>query len=113
MGQSHLKFWVAEVGDEVAGYAVVRIRSNEAGPYLKARVWWEVDQIGVEAAQRERGVARALVDAIARDATEGGVASLELTTWAFNAEARAAFEKLGFVPKIVRLERRLEQPESR
>ena len=111
LGQSALKFWVAEVAAAIAGYAVVRVRSNEAGPYLEARLWWEIDQIGVDAALRERGVARALIEAIAQEAADAGVASLELTCWAFNAEAGAAFEKLGFVPKMVRLERRLSQSE--
>jgi GNAT superfamily N-acetyltransferase len=64
-------------------------------PYLGARLWWEIDQIGVDPALRERGVARALVDTIARDAADAGVASLELTCWAFNAEARSAFESSG------------------
>ncbi len=79
LGQSNLKFWVAEVAADVAGYAVVRIRSSEAGPYLKPRLWWEIDQIGVDRAWREQGVGRALVDAIAREAADAGVASLELT----------------------------------
>lgn len=112
MGQSHLKLWVAEVAAAVAGYAVVRIRTSEAGPYLAARLWWEIDQIGVDSAFRERGVARALVGAIAREAELAGVASLELTCWAFNAEARAAFEKLGFVAKMVRMERGVGESES-
>lgn len=105
LAESNLTFWVAELDARVAGYAVVRVRSSEAGPYLKARLWWEIDQIGVDPAARERGVARALVEAIAAEAARAGIAALELTCWSFNAEARAAFEKLGFAPKMVRMER--------
>ena len=111
LGDSNLKFWVAELDARVAGYVVVRIRSSEAGPYLKARLWWELDQIGVDATLRGRGVARALVDTIAREAARAGIVSLELTCWSFNAEARAAFEKLGFAPKMVRMERKVEPAE--
>lgn len=107
MGQPHLKFWVAELGGETAGYAVVRVRTIEAGPYLTERLFWELDQIGVDAGFRGRGLARALVDAVAREAAEAGVDSLELVCWSFNAEARAAFEKLGFSPKLVRMERKV------
>jgi RimJ/RimL family protein N-acetyltransferase len=107
LGDSNLKFWVAELDAQVAGYVVVRVRSSEAGPYLKARLWWEIDQIGVGAVFRERGVARALVDTIAREAAAAGIAALELTCWSFNAEARAAFEKLGFTPKMLRMERKV------
>jgi ribosomal protein S18 acetylase RimI-like enzyme len=105
LGESSLRFWVAELDARVAGYAVVRVRSTEAGPYLEARLWWEIDQIGVAATLRERGVARALVETIAREAEGADISSLELTCWSFNAEARAAFEKLGFTPKTLRMER--------
>jgi RimJ/RimL family protein N-acetyltransferase len=105
LGDSNLKFWVAELDARIAGYAIVRVRSTEPGQYLQGRLWWEIDQIGVDAGARERGLARALVDAIARAAADAAVASLELTCWSFNAEARAAFEKLGFAPKMLRMER--------
>lgn len=112
LGEANLKFWVAELDARVAGYAVVRARSSEAGPYLDARLWWEIDQIGVDSAVRERGVARALVDAITREAATAGIASLELTCWSFNTEARAAFERLGFTPKMLRMERKIGPPEA-
>jgi ribosomal protein S18 acetylase RimI-like enzyme len=45
---------------------------------------------------RRRGIARALLAALQREADARGVASIELDVWAFNDEAREVFVKLGF-----------------
>jgi ribosomal protein S18 acetylase RimI-like enzyme len=97
-------FWLAETAGNVAGYVLVVRRERADGPWCSARVWWELDQVSVGAAYRGRGVCRALVERILREARAHGVADLELCSWSFNEAAQAAFRSLGFVPKVVRFE---------
>ena len=96
--------WVAERADSVLAYAAVRVRETGPGPYLSARKWWELDQIGVDAAHRHSGLGRALVDRIQAEARAASVCALELVCWDFNHDALRTFSKLGFLPKLVRLE---------
>lgn len=45
---------------------------------------------------RRRGIARALLAELTREADSRGVVRIELDVWAFNDEARQAFANLGF-----------------
>jgi GNAT superfamily N-acetyltransferase len=96
--------WVAERGDRVLAYAVVSVRETGPGPHLNTRTWWELDAIGVDAAHRRSGLGRALVEQIQAEARAASVGALELVCWDFNHDALGAFSKLGFRPKLVRLE---------
>lgn len=53
------------------------------------------------------GTARALIDAALAEARRRGIREIELSTWAFNADAQAVFQRLGFTPRMIRFERRL------
>ena len=53
-------------------------------------------------AYRRQGVARALLETLQREAEARG-AMVELDVWAFNAEARQAFSKLGFASVMERM----------
>jgi hypothetical protein len=46
-----------------------------------------------------------LVERVLANARAQGVRDVQLTCWSFNAEARAAFEALGFRPMTVRFQR--------
>jgi GNAT superfamily N-acetyltransferase len=98
--------WVAEVDSSVLGYAVVTRQNRAENAWCPARAWWEIDQLGVAAAQRRSGVGRALVEHVMSEAKAAGVTQVELCAWAFNQEAHAAFERFGFVPKVIRFEHR-------
>jgi ribosomal protein S18 acetylase RimI-like enzyme len=100
--------WLAELDGAAAGFLVVRVRDKPENLFCKARTWWELDAVGVAASFRRQGVCRALFEHVMADARAQGVAELELQTWGFNAEAQAAFRRLGFVPKSARYELRLE-----
>jgi ribosomal protein S18 acetylase RimI-like enzyme len=88
----------------LAGYVVRVAHERPAGLFCSARRWWEIDQIAVGGADRGSGVARALVQHVVAQAHAQGIVEIELTCWAFNQDAQAAFKKLGFVPKHVRFE---------
>jgi diamine N-acetyltransferase len=101
------RIWIAEVGTTPAGYAFVTDQRRSENVFCYARQWREVEQLGVHPQFRQHGVARALLDHVARTAAADGVAEVELNTWAFNEDARRAFQRCGFRYKNVRMERPL------
>jgi len=64
-----------------------------------------VDELAVSPAHRRQGLARALFERVLAEARAEGLRDVELTSWSFNVEAHAAFEALGFRPKVVRFGR--------
>jgi ribosomal protein S18 acetylase RimI-like enzyme len=106
LASADAKVWAAEVDGSVVGYAVQLFVRRPAGPVVPDRHWCEIDMIGVLAAQRRRGIGTALARAIVQDARAAGVEQVELSSWAFNTGAHRAFERAGFVPKLVRFELR-------
>lgn len=78
--------------------------TTSPAPVVNAREWWDLDQIGVTVSHRKRGICRALLLKVISEASAKKVREIELSSWAFNTTARRAFEKLGFVPKVVRYE---------
>ncbi len=97
--------WIASVGEVPAGYAVSVIRERPENAICSAQRFYELQEVGVSPAHRQRGVARALVERVLANARAEGVRDVQLTCWSFNAEARAAFEALGFRPMTVRFQR--------
>ena len=53
---------------------------------------------------RRQGAARALIDSVLAEARRRGIRDVELSSWAFNTAAHAAFGRLGFTPKLIRFE---------
>ena len=87
---------VALVGGEVAGFATVQYVHRPEGPYTLPLDFYHVEEFGVDAAHRRRGVATALVDYMKRDARERGFQRLDLDVWGFNDDALAFYEAVGF-----------------
>ena len=99
------RVWIANVGEVPAGYAVSVIRERPENAICSAQRFYELEEVGVSPAHRQRGVARALVERVLADARTRGVRDVQLTCWSFNAEAQAAFDALGFRPMTVRFQR--------
>lgn len=98
------RMWVAEAAGAPVGYVVVMMREVAESALLRARRWWEIDQIGVAASHRRSGIGRALLEHVIAEAHAHGITDLELQTWAFNRAARDAFRRLGFTPQRARYE---------
>jgi ribosomal protein S18 acetylase RimI-like enzyme len=94
-----VRMWVATAGGLPIGYVSVLVETWEGHLFCHARSWWEVDQIGVHPDWRRRGVARALLRAVAADAEQAGVDRLLLSSWSFNTGAQEAWRHLGFEPQ--------------
>jgi diamine N-acetyltransferase len=100
------KIWIAEIGDIAVGYALAMKQHRVENVFCHERRWYEIDQVGVRPPYRRRGVGRRLLSHVVELAKADGVSDIELNTWTFNDLARAWFERLGFVARNVRLERR-------
>ena len=51
--------------------------------------------MSVRADLKGKGIGRALIDLVRRVAAQHGIADIALEVWAFNEDARRAFEALG------------------
>lgn len=107
LARTDVHAWLAEIDATPVGYVLAIDRETEAVPVCFARRWLELDQIGVSAHARRRGVARALSECVFEHARAHGFERVELGTWSFNHEAQRAFEALGFAPQRLRYSRRL------
>lgn len=105
IGSARARILLAEAGSVPIGYAVFMDEHRADNAFAFERRWREVEQLGVHPNHRRRGVARALLEHIVASARADGIPTVELNTWAFNEDARAAFERSGFVARNVRFER--------
>lgn len=87
---------VALADGTVAGFAMVQYIDRPESPYLCARRFYHVEEFGVDAAYRRRGIATALMEFCRREAAEKGFDRLELDVWTFNDGAMKFYESLGF-----------------
>ena len=79
-------WWAAYEGEALAGYA--------GGWIVDGQV--QILKVGVDPAQRRRGIARELLARVAADARDLGAATCSLEVRAGNAGAQAFYEALGF-----------------
>ncbi len=101
LGSPSWRAWYTEVGGVRCGYVLAVRKTREATPFTYASDAIEVDQIAVAQGSRGAGVGAALMDAVKTWAQEAGVCTLELSTWTFNPEAGAVFERMGFAPEVI------------
>jgi ribosomal protein S18 acetylase RimI-like enzyme len=102
---------VAESEGRCAGYVLFELIDRPLGTFTAAMRTLYIHQIGVDPGVRRRGIGRALVQAVEREAAELGVQQVALDTWSFNTAAQAFFTGCGYEIHNVRLRRRL--PSSR
>ncbi len=105
LADPNARVWIAEIEGRAVGYVLAMFMVREASAFLRARSWCEVDQLAVDPTARRRGVARALVAALAQEAQAVGVTELKAQTWGFNEPSRRLFESLGFEVENVRFRR--------
>jgi ribosomal protein S18 acetylase RimI-like enzyme len=98
--------WIAVEGEVPLGYVCAFRHEREENVFSHPRQWMEIDAIAVSPQRRRNGVGRALVEHVLRFAHAEGLSDVELTSWAFNTDAIAAFRSLGFAPKYSRYSRK-------
>jgi len=72
-----------------------------------------LDQMGVDARHRSRGIGEALWNAVRETAAAEGVDRVVLNVWSFNREARRFYERLGFTPFQERMAFEIWPPDHR
>jgi GNAT superfamily N-acetyltransferase len=88
--------YIVEVDGQPAGYACARVTRRPEHPYHYAHEYVYLDQISVRPEYRKSGCGRALMNAVFGLAREVGVSRVALDTLAFNKDAIAFYERLGF-----------------
>jgi GNAT superfamily N-acetyltransferase len=104
LSTANTKVWIAALDRRAVGHVVAIHHQRAEHAMCPARQWWDIDELGVTAAHRRSGIARALLQTVVDAATAAGVSEIELNSWAFNHTAHAAFESFGFTPKVIRFE---------
>ncbi len=80
------RFWVAEMGGQICGYANLRIIAGEG----------EIERIAVDSRFRRQGIGRKLMDKMEKSAAAEGVTDMTLEVRESNMAARKLYESFGF-----------------
>lgn len=88
--------FIAWASDEPVGYVVLHVIQKPAHVLVKARSCVEIDHIHVRESHRRQGVGRDLAAQALVVAREAAIETIQLSVWAQNSNAVAAFEAMGF-----------------
>ena len=89
---------IAQWNDSSTGYIWFEWENRQSTPFTLPVSRLYIHHIVVREDTRRFGVASALLDGVEREARARGIAQIVLDTWAFNKDAQACVEKLGFTP---------------
>ena len=89
-------YWVATLTDDPVGYAYARVVLEPESLWRYASRVLLLDQMGVDARYRSRGIGEALWNAVREAAAAEAVDRVVLNVWSFNRGARRFYEQLGF-----------------
>ena len=98
---------IADQDGAAVGYVIVRRLEWAGHVFALPRKMAEVDQLGVTASARRRGVGRALMAAAEEQARSWGVPTLVLSVVGFNDDALRFYRALGYDTMLTRLTRPL------
>ncbi len=101
--------FLAEVDGEPAGMCVLLWKDLPDDPLypLLPRKSGHIDDLYVSPKFRRRGIATLLYREAERLGKERGVSHLTLMVWSFNEEAIGLYQKLGFCPTMINMEKKL------
>jgi ribosomal protein S18 acetylase RimI-like enzyme len=102
--------WLLAEESGVAGYLSADFRERAETWYMIPHRVCYLGGIVVAPHCRRKGIARALLAELKREAHVRGVARIELDVWTFNERAKAAFAKLGFHSVMERMALSAELP---
>lgn len=106
-------YWVATLADNPVGYAYARLVIEAESLWRYASRLLLLDQMGVDARHRSRGIGEALWGAVRETAAAEAVDRVVLNVWSFNRDARRFYEQLGFMPFQERMAFEIEPPGHR
>jgi ribosomal protein S18 acetylase RimI-like enzyme len=95
--QAPSSLWlIAEEEEQISGFLSAEFREREESWCAASHLLCYLAGIVVAPGFRRRGIARALLENLKREAQARGVDRIELDVWACNEGARQAFTNLGF-----------------
>lgn len=89
---------VAERNGMICGMVCVDYVNKPESPYSKARSFYHVQEIAVDANYRRQGVAKELLEFMIEDAKKRKLGKIELDVWEFNDSAIEFYQAVGFRP---------------
>jgi ribosomal protein S18 acetylase RimI-like enzyme len=89
-------YWLIGEEEQPIAFLCAEFREHEESWSVVAHRICYLAGIAVAPEYRRKGIARALLDELKREAEARGVTSIELDVWAFNEPAKRAFAILGF-----------------
>ena len=102
LSKENVRAYLAFVDGTAVAYMLAFIREREAHAFCPARRLIYVEQISVEPQWQNHGIGHALLDVARQLARDNDIDTIETDTWAFNIQAQAFFEFMGFEPKTQR-----------
>jgi ribosomal protein S18 acetylase RimI-like enzyme len=99
------RVYLARAGDSVVGFVMFHV---ETGAYEQDTTRGVVDNVYVVPAHRDRGIGSRLLDAAEAALAEGDVETVGISVLADNEAARRLYERRGYSPQRVVLERPAE-----
>ena len=88
----------AYAGDVLCGFAVVQYISKPESAYMRGQRFYHIEEFGVDAGYRRRGVGTALLRFCRAEAARRGFDRVTLDVWEFNDSAQKFYESAGFQP---------------
>ena len=101
------KIVVCEQGGEIRGFAVLNRIARPETPFMRERVFLDIDEFCVDETCRRQGIATEMIAFIRDYAENEGFDRIELNMWEFNAGALAFYEAVGFTTYRRYMEMRL------
>jgi GNAT superfamily N-acetyltransferase len=89
-------WFLADHEGEIVGFVTVRLRLGSFEPFQVPEPRAIVDQLGIAAAWRRRGIGRRLMEAAHEWARQHGARRVLLNVWEFNEGALALYASLGY-----------------
>jgi ribosomal protein S18 acetylase RimI-like enzyme len=93
---------------DIVGVLEVVMKAPQSRDGHVARRVALIDNVVVRADHRGRGLGSMLIARAESWAIEQGATAIELNVWATNTSAKRLYESLGYVTRLVRMERSLE-----
>lgn len=103
MGDNEKPIFVADTGDDVAGYIFCQFKRPH-NPVMRDYLNLYIDDLCVDSKYRRLGIGRALFEQAKSLAAERGAYNIDLNVWAFNKSAIAFYESLGMKPSRMYME---------
>lgn len=99
--------FVAEREGAVVGYGFCKVKKFHHDPIFCERTELYIDDICVEESCRGQGVGSAIYQALERYAKMRKCQQITLNLWCGNDRAMAFYQKIGFAPRNILMERKL------